>query len=75
MSNSQRLRPPRRQRGDYLGHLVATYQRGEIPVIPGTIVVLDVLHDPDCKRPDGGPCTCVAELGNVTYPRIPKEVG
>jgi hypothetical protein len=73
VSNRQRARPIRRRPGDYLGHLVATYQRGEIPAIPGTVGIVTILHDAECRRPDGGTCTCVAELGELTYPRLAKE--
>ena len=73
MSNRQRIK---RRRGDYLAELVALAHSGRLPIVPGTVAVLDVAHDPDCQRPDGGPCTCVAELGDLTYPNLgprPKQ--
>jgi hypothetical protein len=72
MSKRQKHRPVR-GRGDYLGHLVALARAGRVPIVPGTVAVLGVLHDADCKRPEGGPCTCQAELGSLTYPRTAKE--
>jgi hypothetical protein len=28
------------------------------PLEPGTVTILEHLHDHDCKRPQGGVCTC-----------------
>ena len=72
MSNRQRPRPPVRRRGDYLTELVGASRSGRLPVIPGTVAIVDIWHEPDCRRPEGGACTCRAELGELTYPRIPK---
>jgi hypothetical protein len=73
VSNRQRPRPPFRRRGGYLTELIDACRSGRLPVIPGTVGIVDVLHEPGCRRPEGGACTCRAELGTLTYPRIPKE--
>lgn len=75
MANTQRSRPPIRRRGDYLTELVAIARAGLIPVVPGTVASLDLLHDSDCRRPDGLPCTCTPDFGAVTFPPLskPKE--
>jgi hypothetical protein len=31
-------------------------------VPPGRIGHASVWHDPDCKRPQGGPCTCTPDV-------------
>jgi hypothetical protein len=72
VSNRQRPRPPVRRRGDYLTELVGAHRSGRLPIPPGMIGIVDIWHDPDCRRPDGGPCTCVADVGALTYPRIPR---
>jgi hypothetical protein len=59
---SNRQAPRRRKPGDYLGDLVALALTGRLPVLPGTVNVVSVRHDADCKRPAGGRCTCVADL-------------
>jgi hypothetical protein len=70
MSNRQHIK---RRPGDYQTHLVDLYRAGRIPAIPGALGVVDILHDPDCKRPDGGPCSCIADVGSLTYPVIRED--
>jgi hypothetical protein len=69
VSNRQHLRPPRR-RGDYLAPLLDAHAAGLMP--PGTFTVAEIRHDADCPRPDGGPCTCHADVELVIRP-LPKE--
>ncbi len=65
VSNRQRPR-----RGAYLADIVALQQNGRLPLISSTVGILDVWHEADCPRPQGGECRCHAEFGDITYPRI-----
>lgn len=48
------FRARRRRGGPTLGRLAALGAK----LTPGTVTVLELWHDPDCRRPQGGPCTC-----------------
>jgi hypothetical protein len=37
---------------------------GAIPPDPGKVGHLEIRHDPECERPDGGPCTCEPEIAS-----------
>lgn len=65
MSNKQRPR-----HGAYLADVVNLHQSGRLPLIPGMIGIIDILHDHDCPRPQGGQCRCQAEVGEVVFPRV-----
>ena len=34
----------------------------------GTITIADVVHEPDCRRPRGGPCTCLPDVVLKPWP-------
>lgn len=45
---------------DYLTRLLRAHSLGTFR--PGEVVTVEVLHDDDCTRPSGGPCTCRPEV-------------
>lgn len=67
MSNRQRLY----RRGDYLSPVFAAHASGMIP--PGTLTAVEIRHDDDCRRPDGGPCTCRPDVELVIKPDLRRE--
>ena len=34
-----------------------------LPPRPGTVMEIAVLHEPECRRPQGGPCYCKPAIG------------
>lgn len=70
VSNRQKIK---RRTGTYLVDPIERSRQDRRSVGPGSVDGGDVLHDADCPRPDGGPCPCVAELGDPTYPALPKK--
>jgi hypothetical protein len=47
-----------RTRGSYPGEVI---RRGA-SLTPGTVTIAEVMHDTDCRRPQGMPCTCEPEV-------------
>lgn len=35
-------------------------------IAPGTVQIVNILHDDWCTRPDGGPCTCDPDIQIAT---------
>ena len=78
----RRLRPVsraerrRRQReGDlpvYIRRILEAHRLGAIPTRPGVVSDVFVWHEPECRRPQGGPCTCRPDQLDIearVYPR------
>lgn len=58
------MKPPRsifRTRRDRGGYVAEVARRG-LKLTPGTVTVAEVWHAQDCRRPQGGPCTCEPEI-------------
>lgn len=47
-------------KSDYLSRLLQAHAQGAFQ--PGTVTVINVVHDDGCKRPAGGPCTCNPDM-------------
>ncbi len=58
-------------RGDYFSPLVDAVTNGAIH--RGTLTIATMYHDDDCRRPDGGPCTCVPDIELVDDPDPRRE--
>lgn len=43
-------------RARYMARLLGLARQGAFP--DGAVTHVEVSHDDDCPRPDGGPCTC-----------------
>lgn len=67
MSNRPRIT----RRGDYITPLLEAQSTGYFP--PGTVTTVEVRHDDDCPRLDGGLCTCLPDIDLVITPTPSRE--
>ena len=49
-------------RQSYVATLLAMLDRGDLALMPGEVVHVDVYHDDGCPALDGGVCNCESDV-------------
>ena len=73
MSEKQSRRRRHERPPAYVEDILRAVGEGAIPLRPGSVGIVEVMHEPWCRRPEGGPCTCRATLGSLRYPGLGGE--